>query len=293
MDRSSASLSSTVERKPHVYVLLLAEGKYLVGTIGHPDQLQDYFRGDGPTWTQRYQPQKLLHIRYADSSLSDNELTFQLMARCGVDNVRGGDYCEPKFSEETLATIKKEVSKYELEKPGDSFIVAGGELVTRSVQFIQVSQYRIANNFDFDVTKQENRRHSISIYNKTPNRRTEPDLSLFDFMSIMRRIIEMPHPFTGDKPIPFGEYMEQWLGNLKIGLLPLSDASYKETKYVLCALVDKMFNRVHILRGMYFDKNFHPKNSPVTLSKAVEEHDYTIVQINFCERTFIAEFMVM
>ncbi|MFE7720123.1 GIY-YIG nuclease family protein [Nocardia rhizosphaerihabitans] len=86
-----------------LYVLRLEEGKYYVGMSRDVDRrFKRHSKGKGAAWTRQFKPIEV--IRRVDTKLTDeyevavleNELTFDMAIQHGLDNVRGGGYCQTK-----------------------------------------------------------------------------------------------------------------------------------------------------------------------------------------------------
>jgi predicted GIY-YIG superfamily endonuclease len=81
-----------------LYVLQLEDGKYYVGkTKDVKRRVEEHSKGDGSTWTWIYRPVKVLETRPVKTEHDENNLTKDLMKKYGVDNVRGGSYCQEEL----------------------------------------------------------------------------------------------------------------------------------------------------------------------------------------------------
>ena len=77
-----------------VYVLRLAEGKYYVGSTDHfNNRLFQHYNNEGSLWTKKYKPMKICGVRIGNREL-ESQVVIQMMAKHGIDNVRGGGYCK-------------------------------------------------------------------------------------------------------------------------------------------------------------------------------------------------------
>ena len=79
-----------------VYILECAEGKYYIGKTDRPleDRITEHFYGYGSVWTQRYRPLTLIQIISNADSFDEDKYTKMTMKKYGIDNVRGGSYCQ-------------------------------------------------------------------------------------------------------------------------------------------------------------------------------------------------------
>ena len=92
-----------------IYVLQLEHGKYYVGkTDDITRRYQEHKRGLGAEWTKLHTPIKMLETRNVKSSEDETNLTRELMKKHGVNNVRGGAYCQIELPEYVRKTLELE-----------------------------------------------------------------------------------------------------------------------------------------------------------------------------------------
>ena len=73
-----------------IYVLSLEQGKYYVGETTDLDhRLAQHFAGQGSYWTQKHSAVRLIKTIPKENMHTENNLTKELMARYGIENVRG------------------------------------------------------------------------------------------------------------------------------------------------------------------------------------------------------------
>ena len=102
----------------YTYVLELDEKKYYIGKSSKPmkrigdhtgseqgGQGKQGTRGSG--WTQMYKPVKILEINSAFDPMEEDFTTLRYMNQMGIDNVRGGSFCELNLSPENTLTLEK------------------------------------------------------------------------------------------------------------------------------------------------------------------------------------------
>ncbi len=78
-----------------VYVLELKLGNYYVGRTNNLQQrLKDHANGNGSEWTKRFPMIQLIETYNEDSPFYEDMITKQMMAKHGIDHVRGGSYCQ-------------------------------------------------------------------------------------------------------------------------------------------------------------------------------------------------------
>lgn len=94
----------------NIYVLKLERGKYYVGMTRHTVQrLTQHWDGDGSAWTRKYEMQDLLEWYPKKRESDENKITLQVMAKYGVRNVRGGDWCKVRMTKKEIAGLEKKV----------------------------------------------------------------------------------------------------------------------------------------------------------------------------------------
>jgi predicted GIY-YIG superfamily endonuclease len=98
-----------------LYVLELEDNKWYVGKTDDIHKRFDQHKtGKGSEWTKEYKPIKIHETRKITSVHDETNVTKDLMKKYGVDNVRGGAYCQvqlPEYLEETI--------RHELKSSGD------------------------------------------------------------------------------------------------------------------------------------------------------------------------------
>lgn len=97
----------------YVYVLELESNKFYVGKTNNPNtRLGEHvmnveLKGSGSSWTRQYKPLKVLDIIKCYNVLDEDFTTIRYMKDKGIDNVRGGSFCELNLPKECVYTIEK------------------------------------------------------------------------------------------------------------------------------------------------------------------------------------------
>lgn len=93
-----------------VYILKLEQNKYYVGISGDvPKRLRQHGAGKGAKWTQKYHPigepyiNYLGEITYKEALRWENKYTRQMIAKHGIENVRGGSDCQLELTPAQIA----------------------------------------------------------------------------------------------------------------------------------------------------------------------------------------------
>lgn len=98
-----------------IYVLKLVRGKYYVGlTTKNIDRVLAHLDGKGAKWTKKYPPSNSKPILRFEEGLKEsdeNRITLETMAKYGVKNVRGGDWCKVRMSKKEIDALQELVNK--------------------------------------------------------------------------------------------------------------------------------------------------------------------------------------
>ena len=95
----------------NIYILLLEENKYYIGKTTQPEiRLEKHFNSNGSAWTKRYNPIKVIGLIPDCDDFDEDKYTLKYMQKYGINNVRGGTFCEIKLDKENLSTIKKMIN---------------------------------------------------------------------------------------------------------------------------------------------------------------------------------------
>ena len=92
----------------YIYVLLLEQGKYYIGKTINPEfRLEKHFNCGGSEWTIKYKPIKVLEIIKDCDDYDEDKYTRIYMDKFGIENVRGGSFCQIVLPKETVAVLEK------------------------------------------------------------------------------------------------------------------------------------------------------------------------------------------
>jgi hypothetical protein len=92
----------------YIYVLQLEHGKYYVGKTSNPNyRIEQHFISGGAAWTTKYKPLNVLEIIPNCDEYDEDKYTRRYMDKYGIDNVRGGSFCEVVLDEITIKMLEK------------------------------------------------------------------------------------------------------------------------------------------------------------------------------------------
>jgi len=92
----------------YIYVLQLEQGKYYIGKTSNPHfRIEQHFLLGGTAWTTKYKPLNVLEIIPNCDDYDEDKYTRRYMDKYGIDNVRGGSFCEVNLDEFTIKMLEK------------------------------------------------------------------------------------------------------------------------------------------------------------------------------------------
>lgn len=99
MNKPAHSAAAAAARTT-VYTLELQHGKFYVGKTAQPmkDRFRQHLQGTGAAWTRLHRPVRVLRAVPCTSDHQEDNTTLDMMREHGIDNVRGGVYCQPRLS---------------------------------------------------------------------------------------------------------------------------------------------------------------------------------------------------
>lgn len=93
-----------------IYILQCEDDKYYVGKSENvKKRLKQHYNGNGSLWTSKYKPVKVLQIIQNCVDEDEDKYTKIMMRKYGIDNVRGGAYCQLELDEITKIFLEKEL----------------------------------------------------------------------------------------------------------------------------------------------------------------------------------------
>lgn len=92
----------------YIYILELIDNKYYIGKTSNPDfRLETHFNIGESVWTIKYKPIKLIELITGCDNFDEDKYTLKYMEKYGIENVRGGSFCQINLSQENINTINK------------------------------------------------------------------------------------------------------------------------------------------------------------------------------------------
>ena len=89
-----------------LYILELESNKYYVGKTNNVSfRLTSHFNNNGSYWTKKYKPKRVIELIENCDKFDEDKYTLTYMEKYGINNVRGGSFCQINLSESTIKTI--------------------------------------------------------------------------------------------------------------------------------------------------------------------------------------------
>lgn len=93
-----------------LYVLKLEGEKYYVGKTDNLNQRYlAHVSGSGASWTRTHKPVSIHEVRPVKDAYDESNATKEYMKKYGIDNVRGGPYCELSISDDVKFILLREL----------------------------------------------------------------------------------------------------------------------------------------------------------------------------------------
>ena len=87
----------------YIYILKLEDKKYYVGKTKYiKNRINNHFTGNGALWTKKYKPIEVIEIINNCDDYDEDKYVFIMMNKYGIDNVRGGSFCNFKLFREEI-----------------------------------------------------------------------------------------------------------------------------------------------------------------------------------------------
>ena len=95
----------------YIYILELENKKYYIGKTSNPNfRLKQHFNSFGSYWTRKYKPLKIIKTIPDCDDFDEDKYTIKYMSTYGLQNVRGGTFCQLVLSKENINIINKMIN---------------------------------------------------------------------------------------------------------------------------------------------------------------------------------------
>ncbi len=98
----------------NIYILELTNNKYYIGKTNNPEfRLEQHFNTNlrlGSAWTKKYPPTKVIKVIPNCDDFDEDKYTLKYMSMYGVNNVRGGSFCQIKLDDTNIQTISRMIN---------------------------------------------------------------------------------------------------------------------------------------------------------------------------------------
>ena len=92
----------------YIYVLELQQKKHYIGKTDNPKmRLDTQFQNKGSAWTKKYKPIQIIELIPDCDNFDEDKYTLKYMQKYGINNVRGGSFCQIKLSDNNIITLEQ------------------------------------------------------------------------------------------------------------------------------------------------------------------------------------------
>jgi cellular nucleic acid-binding protein len=92
----------------YIYILKLKNNKWYFGTSDNVEKrIKQHLNGDGSKWTQKYKPLKTINSYKIKDLHEEDKITLQYMEKYGINNVRGGSFCNMELTDGEKQVLSK------------------------------------------------------------------------------------------------------------------------------------------------------------------------------------------
>lgn len=92
----------------YIYIIQLEKEKYYIGKTNNPQfRLENHFNLNGSAWTKKYKPNTVLELIPNCDDYDEDKHTIKYMEKYGINNVRGGSFCEIKLTDNNVITLEQ------------------------------------------------------------------------------------------------------------------------------------------------------------------------------------------
>jgi len=110
-DSKSNDYKSNDYKSTNIYILELINKKFYIGKTNNPEfRLEQHFNSNGSAWTKKHKPIKVIEIIPNCDDFDEDKWTLKYMKQYGIDNVRGGSFCQIELSQENINTINRMIN---------------------------------------------------------------------------------------------------------------------------------------------------------------------------------------
>lgn len=91
-----------------LYVLQCEDDKWYIGkTCDFKARMEEHFSQEGASeWTRQHRPIRCIATYRVESDSDERNLTLRYMRQYGIENVRGGGYCQRILSDATIQSLE-------------------------------------------------------------------------------------------------------------------------------------------------------------------------------------------
>ena len=163
----------------YIYILELESNKYYIGKTTNPAfRLENHFDGNASVWTNKYKPIKLIEFISDCDSFDEDKYTLKYMEIYGIDNVRGGSFCQIILNQENLNTINKMIKNStskdifkSVDTKYNNYLKNFNNIVeiNKEINFLEKQIDYVINLYNIKKSINNDWKNTISFYNEQIN----------------------------------------------------------------------------------------------------------------------------
>lgn len=116
------------------YILRLIENKYYVGITSNIEKrMNQHFSGQGAKWTKIYKPLEIIEIEPFTHKWQESYTTLITMKKYGIENVRGGPWCQINLIIYPKITLIDETKSIE-----ENYLIYKGFISSLTIDFSKI-----------------------------------------------------------------------------------------------------------------------------------------------------------
>jgi predicted GIY-YIG superfamily endonuclease len=133
----------------NIYILECSNKTFYVGKTNNPTfRLEQHFTNNGSAWTKKYKPIKVIEIIPNCDDFDEDKYTLKYMKKYGIDNVRGGSFCQIELDEEHINTINRMING-----STDKCYKCGGDHFSSFCSLVKKNEYNNCPNLEKNTSQ--------------------------------------------------------------------------------------------------------------------------------------------
>jgi predicted GIY-YIG superfamily endonuclease len=103
-----------IKERKYIYVIKQEGDRYYIGVTNNIEKrYNEHMIGNGSIWTKRYKPISIERSEIKRYKYEEDIMTLEYMNKYGINNVRGGSFCQMILTNEEKKVIEKMIKNEE------------------------------------------------------------------------------------------------------------------------------------------------------------------------------------